>query len=166
MYLGIDIGGSKTLLAGFSEQGQITAEAKFATPADYNDFLALLESNLQQQPFKDVAISHCCCAVPGEIDRSRGVGLTLGNLPWENKPVKDDLSKILPGATVLVENDSNLAGLSEALLVHDKYKKVLYLTISTGIGDGIIINGIIDPSFADSESGQAVLNYGGELHKW
>jgi predicted NBD/HSP70 family sugar kinase len=67
---------------------------------------------------------------------------------------------------VWIENDAKLGGLSEALLVHKKYKKVLYLTVSTGIGGGIIIDGKIDQDLVDSEVGHMVLPFEGQLTKW
>jgi predicted NBD/HSP70 family sugar kinase len=90
----------------------------------------------------------------------------MGNLPWENVPIKQDVARLLSGIPVVIENDGNLAGLSEAILVQEKYKKVLYLTIGTGIGDGVIINGKIDMSIADSEPGFMVLEHEGELVQW
>jgi len=162
--LGIDIGGSKTLVAIFDADGQILRHQKFPTPKNYQKFLSELASTLQAL---DVSrITHVCCAAPGKIDRQRGVVLAFGNEAWRNAPLGHDVSKLLGGLPVLVENDANLAGLSEALLVQARYKKVLYLTVSTGIGDGIIINGIIDPQFADGEAGQMMLVHGDKLAKW
>lgn len=165
MYLAIDTGGTKTLVVVFSHNGQILHEQKFPTDKNYRKFTNQLESairNLQA----DYKVSAVCIAVPGIVDRKSGRGLRFGNLPWRDVPIKHDVSAMVDDVPVLVENDANLAGLSEAVLVQDKYKKVLYLTISTGIGDGIIINGIIDPSFADSESGQMMLEHEGKLQKW
>lgn len=164
MYLGIDVGGTKTLLAVFSSQGKILEEYKFPTPKKYLDFLSELEKALQE--FKDHHFTTCCCAVPGKVDRKTGIGVVFGNLAWHNAPIKNDLAKLLDHAKVLLENDSNLAGLHEALIFHKKYKKVLYITIGTGIGDGIIMDGKIDPDFADSESGQMMLDYDGKLTRW
>lgn len=164
-YLAIDIGASKTLLAAFSTDGQLQKEHHFATTKDYKKFLSELNIHLEDI-FSDFRFLACCCAIPGIVDRRRGVGLEFGNLNWKNVPIARDLSKILDNLTVYVENDANLAGLSEALLVHKRYKKVLYLTISTGIGDGIIIDGKIDPDFADSESGQMLLERSGLVAKW
>ncbi len=164
MYLGIDVGGTKTLLVAFSAEGKILKAYKFPTPQRYPDFLAQLESTLVQ--FKDYHITACCCAVPGRVDRQKGVGLVFGNLAWHNAPIKKDLSRLLTHAKVAIENDSNLAGLHEALIFQKEYKKVLYITIGTGIGDGIIIDGKIDPDFADSESGQMMLDYHGKLVRW
>ena len=164
MYLAIDIGGTKTLLAVFSKSGEVVYKDKIPTSTSYPRFLESIEVAVTKLQ-KDYKFDHCCCAVPGLIDRKHGIGLRFGRLTWANEPIKTDLEKIL-GCSVVIENDANLAGLSEALLVHNKYKNVLYLTISTGIGDGIIINGKIDPAFEDSESGNMVLNYQGSLQKW
>lgn len=165
MYLGIDVGGTKTLLAVFSQSGEIHEKAKFPTPPQYEQFLTALDKILS--PIKDkYQIKFCCCAAAGYIDRKRGIATRFGNLAWHNAPLKDDIGRILGGIPVVVENDAKLAGLSEALLVRNKYNKVLYITIGTGIGDGIIINGMIDPNLADSEAGQMAIEHEGELYRW
>lgn len=165
MYLAVDIGGSKTLVAVFNHAGIVVKSIKFITPQKYSLFLKALDQTveaLSEKKFNAIAV-----AAPGQIDRSRGVALNFGNLPWHNVSIREDFAYLgTPHAEVLVENDANLAGLSEACLVKDKYRKVLYLTISTGIGDGIIIDGKIDPTFADSEPGQMVLEHEGKLQKW
>ncbi len=165
MYLAVDIGGSKTLLAVFNEQGQIINQLKFPTPQKYSEFLELLKSSVKTFS-PGLGFAAVAVAAPGKIDRKNGTALDFGNLPWHDADLKKDLEPIAGQAPIFIENDANLAGLGEANLVHDKYKKVLYLTISTGIGDGLIINGMIDPIFADSEAGQMVLEHDGRLQKW
>lgn len=163
MYLAVDIGGTKTLLACFDEAGVVQEQIKFPTPQDYELFLkslALAVSDLTTKDFR-----RACVAVPGRLDRDRGVVIALGNLNWENIPIQADIEKIL-NCPVLIENDANLAGLSEAILVINEFKKVLYVTISTGIGGGLVINGIIDPGFADIEVGQLLLEHQGKLQNW
>lgn len=164
MYLGIDVGGTKTLLAAFSAEGKILKEHKFPTPPKYQNFLSQLEAALVQ--FSEYRISACCCALPAIIDRTKGVGVEFGRLEWHNTPIKKDLETLLPGVKIEVENDAKLAGLSEALLTRSEYKNVLYITIGTGIGDGIITNGKIDINFQDSEAGQMILEHEGKLMKW
>lgn len=164
MYLAVDIGGSKTLVAVFNHAGQIIRQERFITPKNYSHFLKQLFNTVgNEQKFDAI-----CIAAPGKIDRKTGVALDFGNLNWHHTPLKDDVSKfaLSPHTPVLIENDSNLAGLSEAVLVKDHYQKVLYLTASTGIGDGIIIDGKIDEQFQDSESGQMILEHDGKLQKW
>ena len=165
MYLAVDIGGSKTLLAVFSPRGELVKKYKLATDKNYTGFKTSLRQALAKE-FGGQDFRGCCCAAPGLVDRSRGVVLSFGNLSWKDTPLKQDLQQLLGDIPVWVENDANLAGLSEALLVHDKYKKVLYLTIGTGIGDGIIIDGVIDPTLADSEPGHMLVEHGGALRKW
>lgn len=164
MYLGIDVGGTKTLLAVFSAEGKILKQYKFPTPKKYPDFLTQLKNFLGQ--FSEYHISACCCALPAIIDRDKGIGLEFGRLEWKNVPIRQDLGSLFPRIEITVENDAKLAGLSEALLTHGEYKIVLYLTIGTGIGDGIITNGKIDINFQDSEAGQMLLEHDGRLAKW
>ena len=153
------------MLAVFSQTGKVEAEHRFVTPSTYPDWLSTLQKAIKEQ-FGNYRLVAACCAIPGLVDRQQGVGKHFGNLKWQNVPVERDLKRLLPHAQVFIENDANLAGLSEAILVHDRYKKVLYLTVSTGVGDGIIVDGKIDHEFEDSEPGQMILEYQGKLQKW
>lgn len=165
MYLAIDIGGSKTLVALFSSSGRLLESKRFATPQNYDEFLKALEKtyiSLQHDTAKVIA---CGVGAPGKIDRSKGRVEALGNLPWENAPLKRDIEKIC-GVPAALENDANLAGLSEALLIKHSYKKVFYITVSTGIGGSLISDGKIKPEFADMEVGHMVFEHDGKIQKW
>ncbi len=164
MYLGIDVGGTKTLLAVFDTDGQILKQEKFPTPDKYEGFIDGLQKVLEN--FSQYKVVAGCCALPALIDRPRGIGLEFGRLTWKNVPIKHDLERLLAPAEIYIENDAKLAGLSEALLTHGKYKNILYLTIGTGIGDGIITDGKIDVDYQDTEAGQMVLEHDGKLAKW
>jgi len=163
MFLAIDVGGTKTLVATFTNSGKLHEQVRFETPKDYAAFLNKLEevvNNLSVQIFQVAVI-----AIPGKINRNEGIGIAFGNLSWKNIPVKRDLAKFVD-CPILIENDANLAGLSEAINVKDEFKKALYITISTGIGTGIINNGIIDPELADSEPGLMKVQYNDRLQEW
>jgi len=162
MYLGVDIGGSKTLVATLDAHGVIKEKQKFLTPRDYSAWVEELTRTVARLETKDFQAAGV--AVPGKIDRSHGVGRTFGNLPWQNVPVQEDVERIV-GCPVVIENDANLAGLSEAMLV-PQYRRVLYVTISTGIGTGVIEDCKIDPGLADSEGGQMLLEHRSKLEKW
>jgi predicted NBD/HSP70 family sugar kinase len=155
MYLGIDIGGTKTLVATLDSRGVIDQRIKFPTPADYAEWrvqLAVTVDKLSTKKFIAVGVG-----APGRIDRERGVGLDMGNLPWHHTPIKKDVEALLD-CPVVVDNDANLAGLSEAMLIK-QYDRVLYVTISTGIGTGFIVGRAIEPSFEEWEdfaSGRAI----------
>jgi predicted NBD/HSP70 family sugar kinase len=163
-YLAVDIGATKTLFAVFGADGQMVCEKKIKTNPDYEQFKRDLAAALKElDKFKFRAV---CCAVPGRLDLERGVAVAFGNEDWRDIPVKDDFSALLPDAMVMVHNDAKLAGLSEAHMLGDKYNKVLYLTISTGIGGGVITGGQIDPDFANFEPGQMVFEFEGQTRQW
>jgi len=164
MYAGIDIGGTKTLVAKLSDKGEITGSRHFPTSHDYDQFLRDLGGHLKELGFGgDIK---ACAGIPGLLDRQKGTVHALGNLPWQDKPVRDDIAKLLGGAKVLIENDSRLAGLSEARLVIDKYDDVLFVTISTGIGGAFIQKGRIAIALQDTEMGKMPLEHKGELIQW
>ncbi len=163
-YLGIDIGGSKTLIAIFDSAGKIIAEQKFTTNQDYNVFIRDLEKNVADLSTNtNIA---CSVAVPGLISRDTGVAHALGNISWKEKPIRDDLSKVIGDIPVIIENDARLGGLAEAGAVAGEYKKVLYLTISTGIGGAVIEDGKIVEALQDMEVGQMPLLYEGKSQTW
>lgn len=163
MYLAIDIGGTKTFVASISDEGVIVERIRFETPQNYDDFSNSLAKSVEELSTKNFIA--CCVGAPGRIDRTKGVGIAMGNLPWKNAPIKSEVEQIVD-CPVLVDNDANLAGLSEAMLLKEKYDRVLYITVSTGIGTGIIVNQQIDPAFADSEGGHILLEHGGKLTPW
>jgi predicted NBD/HSP70 family sugar kinase len=131
-YLAIDVGGTKTLFAIFYPTGELVCECKISSPQDYEQFKASLAAELKNLAAQ-FDIKYGCCAIPGTIDFANGIGLSFGNLPWNNVPIGKDLQAILPDVKFLLHNDAKLAGLSESILLQKKYKKVLYLTISTGM---------------------------------
>lgn len=163
MYLGVDIGGTKTLLAVFDTKGRLVEQHKFPTPHDYNDFVNELTTSVQKLKKHDFKATGV--AIPGKVDRKHGVGIAFGNLPWQDTPIQADCEQIL-NCPVVVENDANLAGLSEAILIKKEYRNVLYVTISTGIGGGFITNGKLDSHFLDAEVGQILLEHNGEFKRW
>lgn len=170
MYVGIDIGGTKTLVATLTDEGKIITARRFPSDHDYLRFLDDLHENLKQLKLDghlaQAAGPRACAGVSGLIDRQKGTVHALGNLPWKDKPIRDDIAKLLGGAKVLIENDSRLAGLSEARLVMDKYDDILFLTISTGIGGAFIQQGRIARALQDTEMGKMPLEHEGEIIQW
>jgi predicted NBD/HSP70 family sugar kinase len=163
MYLGIDIGGTKTLVATLTDEGVITEQVRFETPEKYDEFESALAKTVAQLSTDNFLA--CGVGFPGKLDRKNGIGLAMGNLPWENVPIERDIKRAVH-CPVVIDNDANLAGLSEAMLVKDNYDRVLYITVSTGIGTGIIMNQEIEPAFADSEGGQMMLERNDKMEIW
>lgn len=163
MYVGIDIGGTKILVATLDDQGIIQQQHRFPTPPKYEDLLENLRQvrqSLEVQTYRAGGIG-----IPGSLDRENGISLTSPNVPWRNASIKDDCAEIF-GCPFVVENDANLAALSEAMLHKDR-AAVLYFTISTGIGTGFIRNQQIEPTLLKIEGGHMVLpNNDGKLEDW
>lgn len=162
MYVGVDIGGTKTLVGALDDNGVIVERFRFATPRSYNEFVETLKtaaSNLEHKDFRAGSV-----AVPGKVDREHGMIRYLGNLPWQDEPLQADAEKIF-NCPIVLEHDSVLGGLSESMLLPED-KRVLYVTISTGIGTGLIDHRTVVPELADSEGGQMLLEYRGKRVKW
>lgn len=163
MYLAIDIGGTKTLVTCFDKDGALREQLRFLTPRDYRLFIRQIAKSVADLSTKNFVAAGV--ALPGLIDREHGTGVAFGNLPWHDVSVAKDIERIAQ-CPVFIENDANLAGLSEAELLQDEFSKVLYVTISTGIGTGVIVDQQIDPNFADSEGGHIILEHHGRRQMW
>lgn len=163
MYLGIDIGGTKTLLACLDNNGVIIEQIKFPTLPNYQDFLLDLEKNVAKLSTKNFIA--CGLGAPGRLDRKNGVGIAMGNLPWQNVALRTDVQRIA-NCPVIIENDAKLAALSEAMLLKNKYSRVAYLTISTGIGLGVVVDQKIDATLINAEAGKMPLEYHGKMVPW
>ena len=163
MIIAIDIGGTKTLVATCKPDGTIVTEQRFETPDNYKAFLLAVSGAFAKIPQKDRHITSV--AAPGKIDRKNGTVLAFGNLPWKNVPLQADIANI-SGTEVLLENDANLAGLSEAHNIKPLPHRALYITFSTGIGTGLVTDVYLDPEFLDSEGGNMLFEHEGKLVIW
>lgn len=161
MYLGIDIGGTKTLIARMDDHGVIIESEKCVTPQKYSDFLKLLTStNFIHHDYRAIGLG-----APGIINRQTDIVEIFSNLEWKNVPLCKDVETIFKAPT-FVENDAKLAGLSESMLVKDKFPKVLYITISTGIGYSLVDHTNIDPLVGDTGGRSLIFNKNGKYIPW
>lgn len=158
MYLAVDIGGTKTLMALFSRRGRVVRRKKFHTAQGSKTFIRDLQANLEG--FKKYKISSVVIAVPGVVQKNYTV--RLGNRNWGNFDVLGPV-KSLFDCPVYVENDANLAALFEANRLHGK---VVFLTFSTGIGGGIVEKNQILPESSKFEPGHEVYWYDGREREW
>lgn len=163
MYVGVDIGGTKTLLAVLDEHGVIKEQKRFPTPKTYSNFLLELKhahSNLEHKEFKAGGIG-----VRGQIDRKHGRRIGDALLKWGIVPLQADIERIVHCPMVL-ENDAKLAALSEALLLKNQFSRVLYLTVSTGIGIGLVVDGVIDTNLNDGGGQSLLLEHNDKIMAW
>jgi len=163
MLVTIDTGGTKTLIAGFGQDGHIGETLRFPTPRKPDGYIDLLRSTLEKT-YGHEEVEAIVIALPGVIED--GVAIWCANLGWRDLDVRAALSGILGGAPILIENDANLAGLAEARALSPVPLSALYVTVSTGIGTGIITEGRIDPAFAQSEGGHMLVEFDGVVREW
>lgn len=163
MLIAVDTGGTKTLVASFSQDGSLRASSKFPTPKNTDDYLVQLIAIITQLR-GDSSVTAIVIALPGIV--KNGVAVWCNNLKWSNFDVKSALSDVFPDIPLLVENDANLAGLAETRALPTQPRSALYVTISTGIGTGVITNGSIDQGLRLSEGGRALVEYDGLVREW
>ncbi len=136
--LGIDVGGTLTKLLVL-DKGQKVYEDSAPTCTDSAealvDFIVEQYTRLSRlYPIKRVGVG-----VPGTVTK----GLVYAdNLPIKNVPIGRMLEERL-AVPVTVDNDANCAALAEALLGKTRYDNLVMITIGTGVGGGIVLDGKI-----------------------
>ncbi len=163
MLVTVDTGGTKTLVASFSEDGVLGEQIKFPTPQNSSDYVTLLRQTLVET-YGDQTVEAIVVALPGII--KDGVAIWCNNLKWKNFDAASALKGVLGDAPVLIENDANLAGLAETRALPTIPPLSIYVTVSTGIGTGITTNGRINPSLRYSEGGRALVEFDGVVREW
>ena len=136
--LAIDVGGTKIYNAIIDETGKIIGEVeKHQTPKKYNDLIAVFEEIIKKYENEiDVVAFSTCGAVDNENKKILG---STGNIV--NEYPTTDFSK-LSNKPVFLENDANCAAWAEFEIGASKgCKNSVMLTLGTGVGGGIIING-------------------------
>ncbi|MDO5480475.1 MAG: ROK family protein [Candidatus Saccharibacteria bacterium] len=109
MYLAVDIGGTKTLVALFSQRGRVVRRHKFKTSWQKERFvreLVLVLKQFAKAPLKAVVV-----AVPGVVQKNCSV--RLGNRDWGNFSLVEDLQRLFD-CPIYFENDANLAAVYES----------------------------------------------------
>lgn len=142
LYIGIDVGGTNMRAALFRGQTSTPSlKIKRPTPNTREASLDTLESLIREAAGDDlVDVAGIGIAAPGPLNPHTGIVITAPNLPnWDNLPLKRLMEKRV-GRPVLLGNDANLAALGEWKFGAGKgHTDVLYLTISTGIGGGVVV---------------------------
>lgn len=145
--IGVDIGGTSIKGAAVSDEGKISSTFSMPVYRDDNSEITLTRLsetiknfiaglNIKKSDVRGVGVG-----CPGAIDSGKGIVNYSNNLQWTNVHLKEFLEKEL-GLAVRITNDANAATLGEAKFGSGKiYKNVIMLTLGTGVGGGIIING-------------------------
>lgn len=141
MYVAIDLGGTSTRIASSKDLENIFKFEKFSTERNLNLQRELISSIITNIT-SGGSIQAICLGVPGTIDRGNRLFL---NLPNYNVLNNRGFMALIPqeylSIPLFVANDAALAGYAEAIKgAGSTFNKVLYLTISTGVGGSLIVN--------------------------
>src|ERR1700682_1766088 len=166
MLAGIDLGGTQVRVALARSDGNLIASVKTKTPslgspqAMVDWAAAEIDRHRGREKVRSIAIG-----APGPIDLKRGILVNPPNLPWRNVPLEAMLSKAT-GAKVHLANDADMAGLGEFVRGAGRgTRNMVYITWSTGIGGGTIIDGKLHRGAhgTASEIGHMIIDVNGPL---
>lgn len=143
MVVGLDLGGTK-IAAGAFDGERLLSEVVLPTPKEGGVRVveALAEAALRAEAEAGVRAEAVGLGTPGPLDFQRGLIRFTPNIPGlKDFPIRDLLRERL-GRPVHLENDANAAALAEHHLGAAKGEESsLYLTVSTGIGGGVVLGG-------------------------
>lgn len=169
--IGVDLGGTNIGVAIVSEEGKIIRKASTPTmnqrPIEeiIRDMAMLCLDIIKQADISQDQISSVGIGSPGIVDSDAGVILYANNLKIKDSPVAKTFQKYFD-KPVYLENDGNAAAYGEYISgAGVLYKDLVAITLGTGVGGGIILDGKIIPgSFhAGGELGHIVISVDGPL---
>lgn len=147
MIVGVDLGGTSIKLALLTNNGEFID--KWEVPTDKSDsgkhipktITIAIEQKLKQMNKTREDIAGIGIGAPGSVRLEDGLIFAAVNLGWVNFPLKDILEKE-SGIPVIVDNDANIAAVGEMWKgAGNGAKDVVMVTLGTGVGGGVIVNG-------------------------
>ena len=157
--IGLDIGGTKILAAAATEDGELLNRIREETPVALDEGLALLKA-LVQKLAAGKSIAAIGAAIGGPLDWEKGIVSPVHQPQWRNIPLKEIMETAF-NSPFLVDVDTNVAALGEYRFGGVQSDRMLYITISTGMGGGFLIDGEIyrGKNGAHPEVGHQAINY-------
>lgn len=169
-YIGIDLGGTFIKGGIVDDEGNIITRDKVPTESEKGasgvvaNIVGLCRMLLDKVNMTADDVVGIGMGVPGMIDSENGLVVYSNNLAWEDFSISREVEASL-GLPVKIANDANVAALGEARFGCGKdYKTSVMLTLGTGVGGGIVIDGKLYEGnrSAGAELGHAVIIAGGE----
>lgn len=172
LVVGLDLGGTKIAACVMNEDGEILKKVTLSTLAHEGPDAVIgriIESiydvirlaNINKEDILAIGVG-----VPGPLDSEKGLIKNPPNLPgWVEVPLRDILYNEFK-VPLAIENDANAAALGENFYGSGKgIKNFMYITISTGIGGGVVVNGKLlkGASGNAAEIGHTTINFEGPL---
>jgi glucokinase len=141
LYVGLDIGGTKLIAAAADSEGTIVRQVQEPTPLALEEGLGLLQDMVEEVVVGEEIIA-MGAAIGGPLDWRRGVVSPLHQTAWRDVPLKAIMEERW-ARPFHVDVDTNVAALGEYWACGDPPGRLLYLTLSTGMGGGFLIDGEI-----------------------
>ncbi len=158
MLAGIDIGGTKISIGVAKSPKNIQAQKVIPTPPNQTQALHLMLQTIRELAGNN-RIHSLGISSPGPIDTKDGLILSPRHIPWRNVQICRYFKSNL-GCLTSINHDATLGGVAEARMGAGKGQNtLLYVTISTGIGSAIIINGKPMQARFNSEGGWQIVQY-------
>ena len=168
---GVDIGGTTVKLGLFTTDGEIVDKWEIKTRTENQgeavlpDIAEALNAKLEEKKIDRDEVEGIGVGVPAPVD-AEGVVQNTANLGWGYKEVKREMEE-LSGMRAEIGNDANVAALGEMWLGAGKGRKnIIMVTLGTGVGGGIIIEGkpLVGAHGAGGEIGHLCVNYEETAH--
>ncbi len=168
--IGIDLGGTNIAAGLVDENHKIIRKASVETkayrPADdiVKDMALVCKQLCDEQGISIDEVESVGIATPGTANTDTGVVIYANNLPFREYPIADKLKESLPVKKVLIANDADAAAYGEVVAGAGKgHKDFIMITLGTGVGGGIVINGKLYSGFnhAGGELGHMVIVHNG-----
>jgi glucokinase len=140
--VGIDVGGTKILGGVVDEHGKILMHARRDTPREGGAALTATIAEVARELTAAYSVSSVGISAAGFVSSDRKTMLATPNIAgWNGVNLDAELAEII-GLPVVIENDANAAAWGEAAFGAGKgHDHLLIVTVGTGIGGGIVVNG-------------------------
>ncbi len=140
--IGVDVGGTKVLGGVVDELGAVLRTARRDTPREGGSALTQAIADVAKELMADFTIDSVGVSAAGFVSSDRKTMLATPNIAgWNGVDLDYELTSLI-GLPVVIENDANAAAWGEARFGAGRGKEhMLMLTVGTGIGGGIVVNG-------------------------
>ena len=146
---GVDIGGTTVKLGLFDVKGNVLDKWEIPTRTENGgadilpDIADSVRDKMREKSIGKEAVAGVGVGAPGPVD-GNGIIHKAVNLGWGEMNLREELSRLLDGTRVEGGNDANVAALGEMWKGGGQgYRNLVAVTLGTGVGGGIIINGKI-----------------------
>lgn len=144
---GVDLGGTKVAAGAVSEEGRLAGRTVIPTRAErpigetLADMVELVHRVLADAGLRAEDLAGIGIGAPGPLDPKAGIIHFAPNLGWREVPICRHFEENFPGVPIRLENDANAAALGEHSFGAGRgFSDMIYVTVSTGIGGGLILN--------------------------